>query len=277
VTTFGNLQIAASAKIEGVGLSQSERIVFHWPWYWHLSRLGPWLLLALAIAVPRRNRDRRATLIFVPLVILTLLWPVVAPRVSPSSANREQSSLLFESLVVGLALLWLNADTLRRHHGLVRFPMALGLLLLGSFVTAISSRGAISDPLVIVLLMAIAVMGAILLGALALARRVVHRRYVPLRFMLWLAAGNLLITTAVTILYVVAVTLLITRGTIDLQLLFLRSVVVGLALGLCLYAVNLPYMLLMFTSPFFRRRFHVWLGVRSLLPPSGDVQGASGL
>jgi hypothetical protein len=32
-------------------------------------------------------------------------------------------------------------------------------------------------------------------------------------------------------------------------------------LGLCLYAIDLPYLLLMFRSPFFRQRFHIWLGV----------------
>jgi hypothetical protein len=47
----------------------------------------------------------------------------------------------------------------------------------------------------------------------------------------------------------------------DLQHIITQILVPGLVLGLCVYAVNLPYLLLMFSSPFFRRRFHVWLGV----------------
>ena len=60
------------------------------------------------------------------------------------------------------------------------------------------------------------------------------------------------------------VLLMISQGTINAPLLFFQTMMGG-ALGLCLYAVNLPYMLLMFRSSFFRQRFHVWLGGGSSL------------
>ena len=40
-----------------------------------------------------------------------------------------------------------------------------------------------------------------------------------------------------------------------LSMMVERILKAGLVLSLCLYAVNLPYMLLMFRSPFFRQRF----------------------
>ena len=263
MTAFGDLRIVASAKIGGAGSVEGEPVLYYWPWYWHLSRIGPWVLLALAVGAARRNRDRRAILIFVPLAILSLLWPVVVRLVSLPSGSVDQFALLFESLVVGLALLWLNADKFSGYYGLVRVPMSLGILLLAGLVTSMSSGRTISDPVFIVLPIFVAVTGAILLGALALTRRMTHRRYVPFPFMLWLAVWSLLITMAGTALFF-TVLLMISQGTINAPLLFFQTMMGG-ALGLCLYAVNLPYMLLMFRSSFFRQRFHVWLGGGSSL------------
>jgi hypothetical protein len=47
-------------------------------------------------------------------------------------------------------------------------------------------------------------------------------------------------------------------------------------MALCLYAVNFPYLLLMITSPFFRRRFHIWLGIESASVPSAEPRDVSG-
>ncbi len=235
---------------------------FHWPWYWHLSRLGPWALLALAIAVPKRNRDRRALLIFVPLAILSLLWPVATWRVNLPSESLDRFNLLFESLVVGLALLWLHADRLRGHQGWVRAPLGLGLMLLAGLVAFVSAGRVLRDPMTIALPIFVGVLGAILLMALALARRLTRGRYAPLSFMGWLAVGSLLFTAVSAALLAGVPQLLLSGESMDLRILLWQGLA-GLALGLCLYVINLPYMLLMFRSSFFRQRFRVWLGVES--------------
>ncbi len=263
---FGDLRIGATPRGGAVGPFVGASVAYHWPWYWHLPRLGLWAFLALAVVVPRRNRNRHVILIFIPLAMLSLLWPVIAQRIRLPSASLDQYSLLFESLVVGLALLWLNADRLGAYHGRRRFLLSLGILILTSLVALLSSGRTPLNPLVIVLLILVTLMGAILLATLALARRLTHGQYAPLPFMLWLAAGSLLLWTVVTVLLTMVSLLLNAQGTADLGLLLKRAVQVGLALGACLYAVNLPYMLLLFSSPFFRRRFQAWLGVESLLP-----------
>jgi hypothetical protein len=262
MTAFGDLRLVASARIDGAGPFEGQPLLFHWPWYWHLPGLGPWLLLALAVGVPKRNRDRRALLIFVPLAILSLLWPVIAQRVRLPSASLDLYSLLFESLVVGLALLWLNSDKLSEYNRRRRFLMSLGILVLAGLVAMISSGRTPLDPLVIILLILVIPMGVILLAALATARRMTHGQYAPLPFMAWLAAASLLLWTVATILLTMVRLLLNAQGTIELWLLLKGAIQVGLAMGVCLYAVNLPYMLLMFRSPFFRQRFRVWLGVK---------------
>jgi len=257
----------ASARIRGAGPFESQPVVFHWPWYWHLWRLGPWALLALAVAVPKRNRDHRALLIFVPLAILSLLWPLatkLVPSAPSASVSVDRSNLLFESLVTGLALLWLQADWLRGRPGWVRVPLSLGLMLLAGLVAFVSASQTLAGPMISILPIFVTILGAILLVALALARRMTHRRYVPLAFMVWLAVGSLLFTTVSAALLAGVPQLLLSGDTIDLRLrILLIQSVAGLALGVCLYIINLPYMLLMFRSSFFGPRFRAWLGVGS--------------
>lgn len=222
-----------------------------------------WAFLALAAALPRRNRSRQVILIFIPLAILNLLWPVIEQRVRLPSANLDLYSLLFESLVVGLALLWLNADGLRESSRRRRFLVSLGILMLTGVVALVSSGRSPLNPLIIILLILIAIMGVVLLAALALARRITRGQYAPVVFMVGLGAGTLLLWTLVMILLTGVRLLVNAPETADLWFLLKGAVPVGLAMGACLYAVNLPYLLLMFSSPFFRRRFRVWLSAGS--------------
>jgi len=222
--------------------------------------LGPWLLLALGVALPRANRDPRALLIFIPMLVLAFLWQRVAERMGIPSASQLIFSFLIEFLAVGAGLLWLNADRLARYRSLVRFAAGLGLVLLAAAAALLAwSRtfpGNILELLVVTVLI-----GVVMLVSLGMTRRLARRRYRPLHFALWLATGSIL--TALGLMAAVAGISTLTGSAVidDLRSAFQRVVVPGLALGICLYAVHLPYLLLMFTSPFFRRRFQIWLGV----------------
>ena len=205
MTAFGDLQIAASAKIGEAtwrgrpalaeeeqgqdGLATGEPVLYHWPWYRHLPSAGPWLLLALAIALPRANRHRHALLIFIPLLVLGLLWQRVTKLTGMLSASETQFSFFIDSLAVGMALLWLHADKLGGYHSIPRFLVSLGILLLADLVVVLSYWGMFPGQSSM-LLVCTAVMSIVLLISLALTRRLAHKRYDPLRFMLWLAAWS---------------------------------------------------------------------------------------
>jgi peptidoglycan/LPS O-acetylase OafA/YrhL len=250
-------------------------VVYHWPWYWHLPSLGPWLLLALAVALPRANRHRHALLIFIPMLIVALLWPRAAQRAGISSADATQFGFLIDFLVVGLALLWLNAETLGRVRALNRFAGSLGLLLLAGLAVVLSYWGAFPRRTGI-LLTVTGVAALILLVSLLLTRRLAHRRYQPLRFMLWLAAWSLVCSLIGAAALTGAMMLVSPYPIQSWRTVLIQMVMPGLIIGLCLYAVSLPYLLLMFSSPFFRRRFQVWLGVESL-PPQAQAANSEGL
>jgi hypothetical protein len=265
---FGDLRIVASADLGGAGRQESDPVLYHWAWYRHLPRLGPWLLLLLAIVLPRANRDAGALLIFIPLLVLSLLWRPLAKSMGWSSLGLEEYGLVFESLVLGVALLWLSVPKLSKYAGFERFVLSMGAILVGALVAGVSSGGGLSGETAPFLLTA-TVMGVVLLLALTATRGRARRRYDPLRFMLWLALWSVLFSMLGTIL--LAPLLLVFKSRFGLIGLLLP----GLMLGLWLYAINLPYMLLLFSSPFFRRRFCTWLGVEPLPQQTTEVPGMS--
>jgi hypothetical protein len=276
VTAFGDLRIVASARMGEAGWVQGTPVLYHWPWYWHLPTCGPWLLLAAGILLPARNRTRMAVLVLVPILIFNLLWGPVTKLAGVSSAATEEFRLLSEPLVIGAALLWRNADTLGRYHGIKRLGAAFGIMLLAGLVAIVSHGRTFSGERSIVLIF-IAITAAVLLVSLALTRWRVHGCYTPRRFLLWLAAWSIPCSVLGTIVFHG----IVRPSTILYPTLHIlvETLAFGLVLGLWLYTIQLPYLLLMFTSPFFRRRFQVWLGVESLLPqaqaanPEGSCSG----
>jgi hypothetical protein len=272
LTTFGDLRIVASARIGGAGPFEGQPVFFHWPWHWHLPRLGPWVLLALAIALPRRNRHYEALLIFVPMLVVGLLWQTVTRTAGLPSDMAMQFSFLIEFLMVGMALLWLYADRLGRCGGLIRFVGSLGLVLLAGLVVVFSYGRTLAGAQGVILVFSTTALTMVLLVSLLLTRRLTRRRYRPLAFMVWLVAWCLLFSLA-AVAAPAAVRMLAYPSRIsDLGYIVSEIITPALVLGLGVYVINLPCMLLMFSSPFFRRRFQAWLGVEPLL---AQVQAAN--
>ena len=58
----------------------------------------------------------------------------------------------------------------------------------------------------------------------------------------------------------------------NLDQLLLMATIVGLVLGICLYVINLPYMILMLCSSFFRERLCACLGLKQMSANSGQAE-----
>jgi len=254
------LRITASAPTDAAEPRESAPATFYWPWYWHVPGLGPWLLLAMAIALPRINRNRQGLLILIPVLIVAVLWTSTTRIGRLPSAFINEFGLVVQSLAVGMALLWLGAGTLIRRGSFAGLFLSWAAIVLAVLVTAVSHSLAFS-PDMIPMLALLAMLGAALVAALAAARRLTRGRYAPVRFLLWLVLGSLLFSVAGTIVLVGGMMLAMSGS---LHGILIQAVWGGLIFGLCVYVINLPYLLLMFTSPFFRRRFQAWLGVESV-------------
>ncbi len=238
-------------------------------------------MLALVILLVRDNRDPHVLLIFIPIFLVRLLWSQFLPILGAPSDFLVVFSVLIDALVVGMAILWLLAYKLGNRNRFVSLLLAL-VVLAGITVVAVVSNQVwtsfVDNDIVIFQSLGIATM----LLIFVLAAWHCRKRYGPWRFMLWLALWAMVISLVAIIVY-----FLIAEGRSDPVQELIRHMpqvlLVGLILGLCIYMLNLPFMILAFTTPFFRKRFYAYFHLKSMpiSSPSGmdsehqDEQGTS--
>ncbi|MHC4581892.1 MAG: hypothetical protein ACYS14_10575 [Planctomycetota bacterium] len=246
-----------SANLGETALQQGEAAMFDWKWTYSAPGLIIWLVLIGAIALPKANRDRHVLLILVPLAIVNLLWLAFKKVSGMPSATASQFDTVFHSMAVGIAVLWLVESYFDRFGGFVRFLMFFGTLVAVACLGILSYSTELSDE--VALFLSLLVFFSItVLGATTAAGKLCKGQYRPLRFMLWLALWTI-VAGMVTMhgFYVVGNLIMSSGNSVPYNLEALLMVTfVGLVFGLCLYVLNLPFMILAFTNPFFRKRFH---------------------
>jgi len=255
-----------SANLGEIGPQQGEAAVFDWKWSYSAPGLAIWLALILALVLPKANRDRRILLILIPLVVVNLLWLAFKKVSGMPSATASQFDTVFHSMAVGIAVLWLVESYFDRFGGFVRFLMFFGTLVavacLGilSYSTELSNEAAVFFAMLVFFSITV-------LAATTAAGKLCRGKYRPLRFMLWLALWNIVASLFTTFGFFVVGNLIMSSGgsaTYSLETI-LMLILVGLAFGLCLYVLNLPFMILGFANPFFRKRFNACLRLK-LMP-----------
>ena len=225
--------------------------------------LLPWLAI-LVLLVLKTNRCAQAWWIWLPLGCLVLLGSMMQ-----SSSDLLPSPILglFLEVVIalafGLAAVWLLSAYLGRKH---RFLTFLGLLfaLAGfsvlSFVVRQGSDVLERETLQSGFLLAACVV--VISVAVSLAGLLCRRRYRPVRFSLWLIASLLVVwLMIVTPFFVVA--LVANGGGIPVMAL-VASVLTMAGINLVLLV---PFLILSFTSPFFRERLKCLLHMEGGIPP----------
>ncbi len=268
-TVFGELNIvpSAAADLGDLGSQQGQAASFNWKWHYSAAGSLIWLALILVLFVPKANHNPHVLWILVPLVIVNLAWLVFKKLSGMPSSSASQFDTVFHSAAVGVAVLWLVANYFCRFGGFVRFLMCFGTLLAVACLSIQSYSGERSreTPLFLALLFFTALA---MLGAITLSRRLCGGKYLPVRFMLWLALWTIL-GSCVAMVGFIIVASMITSGGPHLSEAILILIVGGSILGLCLYVLNLPFMLLGFAHPFFRERFCACLSLKPVSAITG--------
>jgi hypothetical protein len=253
-----------------LGPGQGQALVYDWKWYYAARGLFVWAILALAMAIPKANRDRRAALILVPVAAVSLVWVLAQAVLHLPSAQAYYLDVVVSSLVVGIAVLWLLASSLGRLRGVARFFLALCLMFAVAVVGGLSTLSASSSGEVVVLPIVMAFFAAILLSAMAATARQCRGGYSPARLLLrlglWMTLGTLVVV------YGCFLAVALSSGELIPDVMVFAGVgLAGLVSGLLLYLLSLPYMVLGLASPFFRARMQACLGV----PPNREQSSDS--
>lgn len=262
MTAYGQLHIVPSANMAGLGPREGRPSVYQWRWYYSAQGLLPWLVLAVAAVSIKANRNYRTLLILLPLAAVSLAYLLFKRATGIPSSSAMQFDLLFYPLAIGVTLLWLAAPVLRRCRSAMRLLMALALMI-GVAALGLVSYGTESSDATTLLLTTLAFLGVVAILAPAGAARLSGRSVHPVVFMLWLAVW-MVVGSSITTLAIlgVAISVLSSGPSMsELSQLVPQMIVAAAILGVSLYLLYLPYMLLGFVSPFFRTRLRACLNM----------------
>jgi hypothetical protein len=203
---------------------------------------------------------------------VNLLWLALKEVSGMPSSAASQYDTVFHSMAVGMASLWLVASCFDRFGGLIRFLMLFGTLLAVACLGVLSYSTELTKE-VAVFVALLAFLSITILGAGAAAGKLCRGKYRPLRFMLWLALWTTLGSLVTIYGFFIVGTSIMSSGMSgsDMLAAMLMLSFVGLLFGLCLYLLNLPFMILGFTSPLFRERFSRCLGLE-LMPAKPETE-----
>lgn len=267
MTVFGQLRIVPSANMAGLGPHEGQPSVYQWHWYYSARGLLPWLVLVVAAVSIKANRNCRTLLILLPLAVVSLAYLLF--RMVMSSSSAMQFDLLFYPLAIGITLLWLAAPVLGRYRSIMRLLMALALMM-GVAALGLVSSGTESSEATTLLLTILAFLGAVAILAPVGAARLSGRSVHPVVFMLWLAVWMVVGSSIATLGTLGVAMSVLSWGLSMSELLRLVPQLITFAaiLGVSLYLLYLPYMLLGFVSPFFRTRLRTCLNMEG--PATSD-------
>ena len=263
------MKIVPSADIGELGPQEGTAAVYKWKWYYSVPALALWVVLVLAIVLVKANHNPRALFILVPLLIVNLLWFGFVKLLRFPSSARVLYDPLFVSYTVGVAILWLLAHKLGNRNRFVTFLLALIIMIVVGLVGLASYGTGVSFDETALFLMFLVILALAVLIGFVLAARLCQKHYGGLRFTLWLALWTVISSVSAMLTFMVIMLLVGGRLPNDLTSILLQVLIVGLVAGLLLYAINLPFMILVLSSPFFRERFYACLRLKSMPTATG--------
>ncbi|MHC4122116.1 MAG: hypothetical protein ACYSSI_00965 [Planctomycetota bacterium] len=222
-----------------------------------------WLFIVLVLVLVKANRNPRAWLIFIPLLIINLFWTVLKKIMPFPSSALAIFDQLFASITVGISVLWLLSHKISNRHGFITFLRALVIIAVLCIVGVISYSGLTFSKDTVGYVIIIAVLTLVMLLAFVLTSRRCRKRYSNLRFMLWLFVWTIVMCITF-MLGVVVIMMILNDIPVTWISMLLQGSITGLVLGGCLYVIMFPFMILALRSSFFRERLCTCLHLKSM-------------
>jgi hypothetical protein len=235
--------------------------------------LSLFFILILLLVFVRANRTPRAWLIFVPLLIVNLLWSIFLKVLGAGSVQTSFFSVLFHSYTVGIASLWLLGHKIANRRRFATFLLALAIMAVAGLIGIVSYGMTDFSGEGLSILMCLGVLSLTILLGFVLSGRMCRNRYSNLRFMLWLALWCEVVCVA-SMLVFFSIAIAIYRSSISLSEILFEFFPAALIFGLCAYVIILPYVILAFRSSFYRQRFYDCFHLQAVAAVSTDESEA---
>ena len=250
---FGQLKIVPFADIGQLGSHEGQTVEFNWKWYYSAAKWIIWLALVLAFVAPKANRNIRALWILVPLGIVNILWWFFMEYARMNSTDALQFSIIFNSMAIAVAVLWLVMHYFKGFGSVLRFLLSFATVVFIAGLGTLAYSTEISTETTLFLIL-FTLMALTMLIAITLSRRFCGEKYRPICFLLLLVPSILLISMVTSSVFFLIGYIIFSSGPASV-LEILIFIFAGLIFGLSLYILNLPFLILGFVHPFFRERF----------------------
>jgi hypothetical protein len=251
------LQIVASADIGEFGPTDGRPVRYRFHSLYHIQGVIPWLLLPLAFIALRENRTAQAAWILAPIALLAIVYWAVTSILRLDSGGTVQLNVLFTVMVAGFSMVWLLAERIGNRKRFVTFTLAT-LVYFGFLGVNLLCSGFGKDIVSITLLAAVSIPPIMI--ALLIAARSSSKSFSRARFTACTGAGlfGSLLAIALAILFLFYPDPNRPIGSRIAEVLafsFLTSLIYFVGL--------LPFLALLFTNPFWRKRFEYVTGIRT--------------
>jgi len=228
----------------------------------------PWLILALALLLPKANHHAKAWLIILPVAAIFGLWKIslwaMGQNMMPSSTTLQFEVLIF-SLCTGTAVTWLGSHGGATQGGIARFFRALGMLVVVSSLSIPCFQSRVSEETSLFLAIVVPLQIAFAISMVC-TRRLCKQTYRPVAFSLRLLPSTIILCMPgifIAQLIMMAVT---NQPSFELLEMLLISLIAGPIFGGILSMINLPFLILAARSPFYRERFQIFMNLKPRNP-----------
>jgi len=257
LTVWGRLKIVPTADmgVHGPSEGPAPAVSFHWKWYYGPVRFAMWLLVGLAVVLVKANRNVRALAILVPLLTVVILWVLFRAALPADSGSETVFSLVVYSVTAGITLLWLLAHKLGSLNPVVAFLAALAIMVVVAVIGIVSFDLSFDGDAQVAILMLCVLEAGMLFGFLR-AARACRRSYSLRRFVTRVGFWTFLCSVGLMFVFWL-VGFLVGHGT-DLEDVF-ECLLAGGFVGILIFTVNIPFIVLGFRNQFFGERLHTCL------------------
>lgn len=251
-----------SDDIGNLGPRDGTPVTVNWSLAWSLLPLSVWVIL-IPLLFLKANHTWRAWLVLVPVLAMQAL--TLLPGVMFAVAS---------GVAAGLGVLLLVPYSQASSSRAGSFFRAACIMALAGVIGAAFYSGLSLDPEILGYAMLYGYCGLAMLLGLTVAAAVSRKSYAPGRFMgwllLWMVVMSMAVAAPVALLQLFgALTFL---GPVAVPFMLIGLIAGGIAIGLALYVLLLPFMILALRNSLFRPRFYAMLhlepmGIPSTTPP----------
>ena len=218
------------------------------------------MCLTLAFVALKENRTPKAAWILVPVVLLATVFSAVMNILKMTSGSTVQFNVIFTIMVLGFSLIWLLAERIGNRNRFVTFLLAT-LIYYGFLGVNLLSNGFSKHIILIVALAAVSIPAIIL--AFVFAALYFKNSFNTARYIIYIGAA--LFGVSLTI-FAIIFSIFYPTFISEINRWIVELLTVSFFSSLIYYVGLLPFLILLFSNIFWRKRFEAVLGIQTKIP-----------